>query len=231
MNHRAHVRAMQDHVLRDSLAGSSMSALTLCVAALLAAQAMPGSTDTHDPRVVPWPPDEPVVILDVAEPTPGGPPPAPPLPPVLAAVLPTLDADPDTTLVDEAPPAMPSPSFGEPAPGPIGSPGQGPTGVAPPEEIPPPTEWIAHDELPEVARKVLPVYPDAMRSAGMEGQVRVRIFVGTDGRVRRAEVEGRPTVFDDAALTAVRQWVFTPAKSNGQPVGVWMRIPIVFRLD
>jgi protein TonB len=209
MNHRAHVRAMQDHVLRDSLAGSSMSALTLCVAALLAAQAMPGSTDTHDPRVVPWPPDEPVVILDVAEPTPGGPPPAPPLPPVLAAVLPTLDAD----------------------PGPIGSPGQGPTGVAPPEEIPPPTEWIAHDELPEVARKVLPVYPDAMRSAGMEGQVRVRIFVGTDGRVRRAEVEGRPTVFDDAALTAVRQWVFTPAKSNGQPVGVWMRIPIVFRLD
>jgi len=231
MNHRAQVRAMQDHVLRDSLAGSSMSALTLVVATLLAAQVAPQSNPTDDPRVVDWR-DDPVVIIEVAEPPPGGPPPAPPMPPVVAAFLPTLDADADTTLIDEVPPAMPSPSFGEPAPGPIGSPGRGPGGgVAREEEIPPPTEWIVHDELPEVARKVIPVYPDAMRSAGMEGQVRVRIFVGTDGKVRRAEVEGRPTVFDEAALTAVRQWVFTPAKSNGQPVGVWMRIPIVFRLD
>jgi periplasmic protein TonB len=230
MNHRAQVRAMQDHVLRDSLAGSSMSALTLVVAALLAAQVMPKSIVTHDPRPVDWP-EEPVVIIDVAEPIPGGPPPAPPMPPVVAAVLPTLDADADTTLIEEIPSAMPSPSFGEPGPGPVGSPGKGPAGAATEGVIPPPHEWVVHDELPEVVRRVIPVFPDAMRQAGMEGQVRVRIFVGTDGKVRRAEVEGKPTVFDDAALNAVRQWVFTPAKSNGQPVGVWMRIPIVFRLD
>ena len=36
MNHRVQVRAAQDHALRDSLAGSSMSALTLVVATMLA---------------------------------------------------------------------------------------------------------------------------------------------------------------------------------------------------
>jgi protein TonB len=68
------------------------------------------------------------------------------------------------------------------------------------------------------------------RSAGFEGAVRVRAFVGVDGRVRRAETEGSPSLFDDAAVNAVRQWVFAPATSNGQPVAVWVRVPVIFRL-
>jgi hypothetical protein len=28
----------------------------------------------------------------------------------------------------------------------------------------------------------------------------------------------------------VRQWVFAPATSNGQPVAVWVRVPVIFRL-
>ena len=52
-----------------------------------------------------------------------------------------------------------------------------------------------------------------------------------DGRVKRAEIEGRASIFDESALSAVRQWGFTPAKANGQPVAVWMRIPVVFTLD
>jgi protein TonB len=54
-------------------------------------------------------------------------------------------------------------------------------------------------------------------------------FEAPRGRAR--EVESRPSAFDEAALQAIRQWVFTPARANGQPVAVWMRIPVVFTLD
>jgi len=59
----------------------------------------------------------------------------------------------------------------------------------------------------------------------------VRMFVGTDGRVHRAEIVGAASVFDASALAAVRQWIFTPAKAGEHPVGVWIDQPILFRLD
>jgi protein TonB len=230
MNHRVQARAAQDHVLRESLAGSSMSALTLVVAAMLTAHLFAGPGT----RIVPAPPYVP------PDRTPGDYVPEPPPPPgrhggVVPPDLPfELDeAAADTARVRELPPADLGAGdlaeFG--TVGPIGIPGGAGAAPSPIEEIPAPGTWVWREEDPVAVERVVPEYPGIARDAGLEGRVRVRLFVGVDGRVRRAEVVGPDSVFDRAALDAVRQWVFTPAKANGHPVGVWIDQPIVFRLD
>jgi TonB family protein len=228
MNHRVQVRAAQDHLLRESLAGSSMSALTVVVAAMLASVLLapksgiivcPGPTwdppPRDDRRYVPVPDVSFFVPLsDVFQVRPTE----------EEVVIPTLEVPPSvaTGSGDGGLEVQPDVSIGG---------GTGSGTIAPPTPvIPPPTEWIPHDELPVVAHRVLPEYPDVPRNAGMEGKVMVQIYVGLDGKVHRAHVVGKASIFDEAALSAVRQWVFTPAKANGHPVAVWMAVPVVFRL-
>lgn len=64
-----------------------------------------------------------------------------------------------------------------------------------------------------------PTYPPGARDGGVEGFVVVRYDVTVQGRVSNAEVvRAEPAeVFDDAALTAVRSWVFNPSLVDGQP--------------
>ena len=38
-------------------------------------------------------------------------------------------------------------------------------------------------------------------------------------------------MLNEAALTAVRQWVFTPTRLNGEPVAVIMTVTVVFILQ
>lgn len=105
--------------------------------------------------------------------------------------------------------------------------GAGGEGVAEPR----PDEFTFVEVMPRLVTKVTPVYPELARDAGMEGAIKVRMLVGLDGRIRRAEIEEKQaTLFDEAALTAARQWIFTPATTDGHPVLVWVRVPIVFRL-
>lgn len=89
---------------------------------------------------------------------------------------------------------------------------------------------IPVDELPEPIRKANPEYPDIARDAGVEGTVHVKAKVGVDGRVIRTHVEKGVPMLNDAAETAVRQWVFKPAMLAGQPVVVWVSVPIAFKL-
>ena len=79
--------------------------------------------------------------------------------------------------------------------------------------------------------RVAPAYPELARQARLEGRVVVRAFIGIDGRVVRAETETPPSLFDEAATSAVGRWIFTPARSNTHPVAVWVRVPVVFRLE
>lgn len=38
-------------------------------------------------------------------------------------------------------------------------------------------------------------------------------------------------MLNDAAVRAARQWVFTPAFANDQPVAVWVAVPFNFSLQ
>jgi protein TonB len=93
--------------------------------------------------------------------------------------------------------------------------------------------YIALERFPELVKRVDPVYPSIAVSTGSQGRVCLQALLDIDGRVTRVEVSqssGNPAL-DDAAVTAVRQWVFTPAIApGGKPTRVWQSCPISFRL-
>lgn len=74
---------------------------------------------------------------------------------------------------------------------------------------------------PRVASTAAPVYPQALRDAGIGGRVVVRGVIGTDGRVESAVVvrsSGNSTL-DNNALSAFYKWRFSAAKNDaGQKV-------------
>ena len=78
-----------------------------------------------------------------------------------------------------------------------------------------------------------PAYPARARREGLEGTVALNILVSKEGRPERVEIKqsSGAAILDNAALEAVRQWRFAPAKRAGDPVEAWVIVPLVFRLD
>lgn len=102
--------------------------------------------------------------------------------------------------------------------------------VKPPveEEIEVPFRELS--EEPKLELQILPVYPEIARKAGITGKVFVEILIDTKGAVEEARViKGHP-MLNEAALEAVRQWQFSPAKQRERLVKVRMTFPVDFRL-
>ncbi|MGE0811732.1 MAG: TonB family protein [Vicinamibacterales bacterium] len=70
---------------------------------------------------------------------------------------------------------------------------------------------------------VAPIYPEAAREQGVAGTVVVRLVIGTDGRVTDARVTRSVPMLDEAALTAVRQWVYD-ASTLRRPRTITVRV-------
>lgn len=103
--------------------------------------------------------------------------------------------------------------------------------IAPPsEDLPGYDEFVYYEETPVVITQVRPEYPDIAQQSGMEGQVVVQALVGKDGKVKDVRIAKSVPVLDEAAMKAVRQWVFKPALSNNRPVAVWVAVPVRFTL-
>jgi len=88
-------------------------------------------------------------------------------------------------------------------------------------------------ELPRVLQNPPPVYPLAAWQRGWQGTTQLRIMIGANGAVENVEVfrSSGHRVLDAAAVRAVRQWRFQPARRNGSPVAMTVRLPIRFSLD
>ena len=80
-----------------------------------------------------------------------------------------------------------------------------------------------------VLERVNPIYPLHARSHGIGGEVILDATVAPNGSVRKVAVISGPSTLTDAAVTAVRQWRFSPAMLNGKPVEIQQRITIVFK--
>ena len=80
---------------------------------------------------------------------------------------------------------------------------------------------------------VRPIYPESMRAAGLEGVVPMEAIIGVDGSVLSVRVVSAQVAPDFAAsaVTAVKQWKFTPTLLNGVPVEVQMTVSISFGLE
>jgi protein TonB len=102
----------------------------------------------------------------------------------------------------------------------------------PPPPEGPRVKFIPYDDPPEPLSPIRPKYPEIAQEAGIEGTVVVQVFVDAKGRVKETIVlKGIPnTGLDEAAIEAIRAVRFKPAKQRERPVGVWISIPVNFRL-
>lgn len=99
-------------------------------------------------------------------------------------------------------------------------------------------EFIAYDEPPTpiggqaaISRNV--IYPEIAKEAGIEGQVVVQAFINKEGVVEHTLIlKGMPgTGLDEAAMNAIKRTRFKPAKQRDRNVGVWISIPVTFKLN
>ena len=102
----------------------------------------------------------------------------------------------------------------------------------PPPPEGPRVKFIPYDDPPVPLRPIKPKYPEIAQEAGIEGTVVVQVFVDEKGRVKETVIlKGIPnTGLDEAATEEIRLVRFKPAKQRERAVGVWISIPVNFRL-
>ena len=86
--------------------------------------------------------------------------------------------------------------------------------------------------IPRGGYQVRPSYPSSARRLGAQGTTLLRVFVSRDGAVGDVLIEqsaGHPDL-DNAAADAVRRWRFEPARRGAEPIGMWVLLPVAFRL-
>jgi protein TonB len=89
------------------------------------------------------------------------------------------------------------------------------------------------DKKPVPRRQVAPEFPPSARQRGVQGYVKLNLFINAEGLVEKVRVlEAEPRgVFDEAAVTAAQQWEFEPAEYNGTAVTGWFKRTVSFRLN
>ncbi len=99
------------------------------------------------------------------------------------------------------------------------------------EDEPDINAFIPVEKYPSPVKTVQPAYPEIAKRAGVEGKVYVKALVDREGKVKKAVIfKSDAEVFNQAALDATYQWVFTPAIMNNGPVPVWVVVPFNFQL-
>lgn len=108
-------------------------------------------------------------------------------------------------------------------------------------EQPPPPPPVVKPAVPvrvsgpiEPPRKIhyqAPVYPALAMAAHVQGTVVIDAVISATGTVQDARVITSVPLLDEAALAAVRQWVFTPTRLGGVPVPVILTVKVEFKLQ
>lgn len=107
---------------------------------------------------------------------------------------------------------------------PSGDDGEGPFGGDP-------VPFTGDMVRPVLLSKIEPVYPSTARKARLPGRVVLEAVIGLDGSVESVSViSSSSSLFDEAAMAAVRRWKYTPARMNGSPVRVYFTVQVSFTL-
>ncbi|MDP3608816.1 MAG: TonB family protein [Methylophilus sp.] len=95
------------------------------------------------------------------------------------------------------------------------------------EKIEPPQFGVAYLNNPQ------PVYPPISRRIGEEGRVLMKVLVAKNGAAKSVEIEqtSGSERLDNAAINAVKNWRFLPARKNNQSLDAFVLVPIKFSLN
>ena len=93
--------------------------------------------------------------------------------------------------------------------------------------------FIPYEYPPEPIEQITPIYPQNLIKAGLEGSTVVGAFIDYKGKVKETIILKSSSYreFDNAAMESIQRVSFKPAKHKGEDVGVWIHIPINFKLD
>lgn len=97
------------------------------------------------------------------------------------------------------------------------------------------SKFVMYEDPPVVVKQVDPEYPAFARKAKIQGAVILEVEVLSNGSVGAVEIKkslmAGPGGLDEAAIRAVKQWRFSPAKSGGKPIACWVTFPCEFSLE
>ena len=93
-----------------------------------------------------------------------------------------------------------------------------------------PVRAIGEVKQPRCLRAVEPAYSEIARQARVEGIVIIEAETDIYGRVQRYKVLRSIPLLDQAAIDALRQWVYEPMIINGRPRGVVFTVTVRFTL-
>jgi periplasmic protein TonB len=90
----------------------------------------------------------------------------------------------------------------------------------------------AMDTPPQPVRRNSPKFPEKARRGGVEGFVKMTVFVNQNGTVDQVKVlDASPSgVFEQVAQDAIRTWEFEPGVYQGESVAGWVTQTIRFEL-
>jgi TonB family protein len=70
------------------------------------------------------------------------------------------------------------------------------------------------DGARKLISRVEPVYPDVLQSNHIGGAVRVKVTIAASGKVEDVELLGGNPILGEAAMAAVKKWVYTAGRSR-----------------
>jgi protein TonB len=103
-----------------------------------------------------------------------------------------------------------------------------------PEAPPPPVAPVRVGGSVREPRRLVavqPAYPELAIKARLQGTVLIEATVNERGRVVNVSLLQGAPLLTDAALEAVKKWVYTPTLVNGVPTPIIMTVTVHFRLS
>jgi TonB family protein len=77
---------------------------------------------------------------------------------------------------------------------------------------------------------VSPAYPGFARSIGLQGDITIDALIDSTGKVTTMKPLSGPAPLQQAAMDALRQWKYEPARLDGRPVSMHLSVTVKFRL-
>ena len=90
---------------------------------------------------------------------------------------------------------------------------------------------LSASQAPRKIKDVQPVYPEEALKNKIQAVVMGQLAIDINGRVFQAEVFSGHPLLNDAALAAVKQWVYEPYIVNGKALAVAITFTVSFRLN
>jgi periplasmic protein TonB len=102
------------------------------------------------------------------------------------------------------------------------------SGPTPPPDVP--VRVGGQIKAPGLSKRVDPEYPPIARSSNLQGIVILEATVDTQGHVQEVKVLRSAGVFDEPAVSAVKQWQYSPLMLNGKPTPFVVTVTVKFGL-